>query len=73
MELSQCLTCPCNGKVYSSNASLKSHHKTNLHIFYESQKEQKETIIKINRLENEVGHLRRLNNLLMERITELKS
>ena len=70
MEL--CLTCPCNGKLYISVASLKAHHKTNIHIHYESQKEQKENVIKINRLENEVGHLKRLNNLLMERITELK-
>ena len=72
MELSQCLTRPCNGKQYISVASLKTHHKTKIHIHYESQKEQKENFIKINRLENEVGHLRRLNNLLMERITELK-
>ena len=58
----------CNGKLYASVASLKAHHKTNKCNF----KEQKDTTIKINRLEIEIGHLRRLNILLMERITELK-
>ena len=41
-------------------------------VNYINFKEQKDTTIKINRLEIEIGHLRRLNILLMERITELK-
>jgi hypothetical protein len=73
MEISQQLTCPCNNKVYRSSVSLKSHQKTQGHLFWEQNKEQKDILIKINRLENENSHLRRLNILLMERIQELKS
>ena len=71
MEVSCQLVCPCNQKLYKSTATLKAHHKTQGHQFWEQNKEQKDTIIKINRLENENGHLRRLNVLLMERISEL--
>jgi hypothetical protein len=73
MELSQQLTCPCNNKVYRSVVSLKAHQKTQGHLFWEQNKEQKDNLIKINRLENENSHLRRLNILLMERISELKN
>jgi hypothetical protein len=72
MEVSHQLICPCNQKLYKSVASLKAHHKTQGHIFWESSKEQKDLSIKINRLENENGHLRRLNVLLMERISSLE-
>ena len=71
-QISLNLVCPCNQKLYKTTASLKAHHKTNIHINYINFKEQKDTTIKINRLEIEIGHLRRLNILLMERITELK-
>ena len=50
----------------------KAHHKTQGHQFWEQNKEQKDHLIKINRLEIENGHLRRLNILLMERISELE-
>ena len=39
-------------------------------MFWEQNKEHKDIIIKINRLEIENGHLRRLNILLMEKIKE---
>ena len=51
---------------------MKAHQKTNVHVHWETQKLQKEEIIKINRLEIENSHLRRLNLILMERICELE-
>jgi len=66
------LICPCNNKEYISSASLKQHHKTNSHKYWEKDKEQKDILIKINRLENENEHLRRLNILLIERISDLE-
>ena len=72
MDISNTLTCPCNNKSYKSEASLKTHRKTQIHQFWEQNKEQKEILIKINRLENENGHLRRLNIILMERISDME-
>lgn len=72
MEVSAQLICPCNNKLYKTYASLKAHHKTQTHQFWEQNKEQKDHLVKINRLEIENGHLRRLNILLMERISELE-
>ena len=59
-------------KLYKSVTTLKAHHRTQSHQYYEQNKDQKDHFIKINRLENENGHLRRLNILLMERISELE-
>ena len=67
MEVSFQLVCPCNQKMYKNQASLKQHYKTQEHQYWE----QKDHLITINRLENEVAHLHRLNVLLMERISEL--
>jgi hypothetical protein len=72
MEVSQQLVCQCNNKVYKSLLTLKAHQKTQGHMFWESNREQKEILIKINRLENENDHLRRLNILLMERLKDLE-
>jgi len=72
MEISCQLICACNNKLYKSQASLKAHYKTQAHQYYEQNKEQKDYIIKVNRLENENGHLRRLNIILLERISELE-
>jgi len=72
MEISFSLVCPCNGKLYKSAATLKAHHKSQGHIIWEQNKDQKDLTVKINRLENENGHLRRLNILLMEKISEMK-
>jgi len=72
MEISCQLICPCNNKLYKTNTTLKAHRKTQAHQFWEQNKEQKDIIIKINRLENDNDHLRRLNRLLMERISELE-
>ena len=66
------LNCPCNQKVYKSIITLKAHQKSQAHIYWQQQKEQREVIIKINKLENENSHLRRLNILLMERISNLE-
>ena len=70
MEISCQLICPCNQKLYKSQITLKTHQKTQGHIFWEQNKEHKDIIIKINRLEIENSHLRRLNILLMEKIKE---
>ena len=72
MEISQNLICPCNNKLYKNQQSLKQHHKTQTHLFWENSKCNRETLININRLENENGHLRRLNIILMERINDLE-
>ena len=69
MEVSTCLTCPCTGKTYKC---IKSHYKTNVHLMWEQNKDQKDMLIRVNKLENENGHLRRLNMILMERISELE-
>ena len=71
MDISYNLICPCNNKLYSSLQGLKAHHKTQGHQFWEKNKEQKDLNIKINRLEIENGHLRRLNILLLERLKEV--
>ncbi len=73
MEISCQLICPCNNKLYKNNLTLKAHLKTQGHVFWEQSNGQKEICIKINRLENENGHLRRLNILLMERISSLEN
>ena len=73
MEVSQSLTCPCNGKVYKSAALLRQHQQTNIHKVWELPRTLKELEIKNTRLENEVGHLRRLNVLLMEKIQSLEN
>jgi hypothetical protein len=72
MEISCQLICPCNNKLYKTQATLKAHKKSQGHVLWESTKEQKDYLITINRLENENGHLRRLNILLMERISSLE-
>ena len=72
MELNCQLICECNGKMYKTRNTLKAHKLTQSHILWETSKEEKNLIIKNNRLENENGHLRRLNILLIERISELE-
>lgn len=72
MDICSQLVCPCNNKLYKCEKSLKAHRKTQGHQNWEQLKEQKDTLIKINKLENENQHLRRLNILLMERINELE-
>ena len=71
MEVTENLVCPCNGKTYKSVPSLKAHQKTQGHCAWKQAREQKDILVKINQLENENGHLRRLNVLLMERISQL--
>jgi hypothetical protein len=73
MEISTSLICPCNKKLYKSEQCLKAHRKTQSHQFWEKTNEQKDISIKINKLEIENGHLRRLNILLMERIQALEN
>ena len=73
MEVSKSLICPCNNKLYKSSLTLKAHQKTQGHLFWEQTNGQKDLSVKINRLENENGHLRRLNILLMERISSLEN
>jgi hypothetical protein len=72
MEISESLICLCNQKCYKNTLSLKAHRKTQAHLYWEQNKEQKEISIKINKLENENDHLRRLNIILMERISDLE-
>jgi hypothetical protein len=72
MDLVTNLVCPCNNKTYKTESSLKAHRKTQCHQYWEKTKEQKDITIKINRLENENAHLKRLNFILLERISDLE-
>ena len=59
MELSERLTCPCNDKMYSTRATLGVHKKSNTHKQWEMVNTIRELNIRVNRLENENGHLKR--------------
>ena len=72
MEISQSLVCPCNNKLYKSQAALKAHHKTNIHTAWEYPQKIKDLEVRATRFENENGHLRRLNLILMEKIQTLE-
>jgi len=73
MELSQTLMCPCNSKLYKTSALLKQHQKTNIHKIWEMPRTIKDLEIRATKLDNEVGHLRRLNIILIEKIINLES
>jgi len=62
----------CQKLKFNKLINLKAHFKTNIHQFWEQNKEKKETLIKINRLEIENVSLRHLNSLLMERIDKVE-
>ena len=66
MEVST--SCQCNNKLYASAATFKAHQKSGIHLVWELPIQIKNLEIRATRLENENGHLRRLNILLMERI-----
>ena len=68
MEISQSLICPCNNKLYASSSGLKQHHKSGIHKVWEMPNQIKDLEIRATKLENENGHLRRLNIILLERI-----
>lgn len=68
MEVSTSLICECNKKLYASAATFKAHQKSGIHLVWELPIQIKNLEIRATRLENENGHLRRLNILLMERI-----
>jgi hypothetical protein len=68
MEVSTSLICQCNNKLYASAATFKAHQKSGIHLVWELPIQIKNLEIRATRLENENGHLRRLNILLMERI-----
>ena len=68
MEVLNSLVCPCNNRVYASSATLKTHYKSGIHQVWELPKKVKDLEVRATRLENENGHLRRLNLILMERI-----
>jgi hypothetical protein len=72
MEISKSLICPCNGKLYASKITLKAHQKTMIHTNWENNFKVRDLEIRATRLDNENGHLRRLNILLMERIAKLE-
>ena len=72
MEISRSLVCPCNNKIYKSQAALKAQHKTNIHIVWEYPQKIKDLEVRATRVENENGHLRRLNLILMEKIHDLE-
>jgi hypothetical protein len=58
--------------MYKSGATLKAHRKTQAHLFWEQNKQQKDVLVKINQLENENGHLKRVNVILVELLTALE-
>ena len=68
MEICTQLICECNGKLYKSNATMKAHRQTNLHLLWELNQKIRDLEIRSTRLENENDNLRRHNNLLLDRI-----
>jgi hypothetical protein len=54
MEVSEVLTCECNGKTYSNNRSLNEHKKRPVHINWERQKEVFDLKCRCKKLENEL-------------------
>jgi hypothetical protein len=68
MELSTTLKCECNDKLYASAASLKTHKKTNMHMVWALHNEVRDLEIRATRLDNENLNLKRLNNILLEKI-----
>ena len=68
MELSTSLKCECNGKVYASSASFKAHKKTNIHLVWSLRKEVRDLEIRATRLDNEILNLKRINNILMDKL-----
>jgi hypothetical protein len=68
MEVSKSLVCPCNNKLYASSGTFKTHQKSGVHLLWELPNTIRDLEIRATRLENENGHLRRLNVFLMERI-----
>jgi predicted RNase H-like nuclease (RuvC/YqgF family) len=71
MELSTNLVCLCNGRLYSSKATLNAHRKTQCHQFWENKKERKDALEKINRVEIENERLKRENEELKRTIEDL--
>jgi len=59
MELSESLMCPCNNHVYASRKSLATHRRTNAHQLWEMPNTIRDLNIRVNRLENENGQLKR--------------
>ena len=59
MELSESLVCPCNNRVYSSRATLLTHKKSGTHRLWEMPNTIRDLNIRVNRLENENGQLKR--------------
>ena len=68
MELSKSLICQCNGKLYKTSATFKSHQKSGIHVLWELPNKVKDLQIKTTQLENENGHFKRLNVILLDRI-----
>lgn len=72
-SLTECLVCECNGRTYPSITSLKAHRKTKIHEHWELNKTKKNNEIDLNRFQNKIDHLERVNMLLLERINELEA
>ena len=77
MDLSLQLTCECNGKLYKTNATLKAHKQSNVHLAWEHPKTIKDLQITNNKLEIDLAKERRekeslvgLNNLLIQKLRE---
>jgi hypothetical protein len=62
------VVCPCNGKTYKN---IKQHQATAIHKNWELPQKVKDLEILATRLTAENEHLKRLNVILTNRITEL--
>jgi len=70
-ELTKKQTCDCNDNahVYSTDASYRQHTKTMKHQLWETKQGKRNLEIQCTRLQNEVDNLKRLNNLLIMRLS----
>ena len=73
LVLSKSLICLCNGKLYKTSSTFKNHQKSQLNLSWELPFKNKDLQIKTTQLENENNHLKRLNILLMERISDISN
>ena len=71
--------CPCNDRDYPTQASLKSHQKTKMHMNWVASREQRELKIDMTKRDNKIlalelqnSNLKELNVILIERIRDLK-
>ena len=58
MDITQSLTCKCNGRLYPHDRALREHKKTKMHQTWEKENEVFDLRCRCKKLENEVECLK---------------